>query len=242
MPRRPRRLRAAAERVLRDVAERADVCLAGNHDLARARHDRPRRSSTATPRRRRPGRETCWAGRARRSSTASSPRARPTASRSTTASARDPVWEYVLTRGGRARDARARPTRRSCSSGTATSRCGRPVRRRARRRPRAGRHGSRARRRPVAPQSGIGRSAAGRRPARGVSPARPGARSSASFRRVEYDVERTQREMRDAGLPEMLAARLELGCSRGLGTGKAGERAGRDGDAAGGATAASRSS
>ena len=33
----------------------------------------------------------------------------------------------------------------------------------------------------------------------------------ASFRRVEYDVEQTQREMRDAGLPEMLAARLELG-------------------------------
>ena len=32
----------------------------------------------------------------------------------------------------------------------------------------------------------------------------------ASFRRVEYDVERTQREMRDAGLPELLAARLEL--------------------------------
>jgi diadenosine tetraphosphatase ApaH/serine/threonine PP2A family protein phosphatase len=33
----------------------------------------------------------------------------------------------------------------------------------------------------------------------------------AAFRRVEYDVERTQREMREAGLPEMLAARLELG-------------------------------
>ena len=33
----------------------------------------------------------------------------------------------------------------------------------------------------------------------------------ASFRRVEYDVQRTQREMREAGLPEMLAARLELG-------------------------------
>jgi predicted phosphodiesterase len=33
----------------------------------------------------------------------------------------------------------------------------------------------------------------------------------ASFRRVEYDIERTQREMRDAGLPEMLAGRLELG-------------------------------
>ncbi|HEY3463001.1 MAG TPA: metallophosphoesterase family protein [Gaiellaceae bacterium] len=33
----------------------------------------------------------------------------------------------------------------------------------------------------------------------------------ASFRRAEYDVERTQREMREAGLPEMLAARLELG-------------------------------
>ena len=33
----------------------------------------------------------------------------------------------------------------------------------------------------------------------------------ANFRRVEYDVVRTQREMREAGLPEMLAARLELG-------------------------------
>ena len=33
----------------------------------------------------------------------------------------------------------------------------------------------------------------------------------ASFRRDEYDIERTQREMRDAGLPELLAARLELG-------------------------------
>jgi diadenosine tetraphosphatase ApaH/serine/threonine PP2A family protein phosphatase len=33
----------------------------------------------------------------------------------------------------------------------------------------------------------------------------------ASFRRVEYDIEETQREMREAGLPELLAARLELG-------------------------------
>ena len=33
----------------------------------------------------------------------------------------------------------------------------------------------------------------------------------ASFRRVEYAVEQTQREMRNAGLPEMLAERLELG-------------------------------
>jgi diadenosine tetraphosphatase ApaH/serine/threonine PP2A family protein phosphatase len=33
----------------------------------------------------------------------------------------------------------------------------------------------------------------------------------ASFRRVEYDIERTQREIREAGLPELLAARLELG-------------------------------
>jgi predicted phosphodiesterase len=33
----------------------------------------------------------------------------------------------------------------------------------------------------------------------------------ASFRRVEYDVKRTQREIRDAGLPEMLAGRLDLG-------------------------------
>jgi predicted phosphodiesterase len=34
---------------------------------------------------------------------------------------------------------------------------------------------------------------------------------TASFRRAEYDVARTQQEMREAGLPEMLAARLELG-------------------------------
>ena len=33
----------------------------------------------------------------------------------------------------------------------------------------------------------------------------------ATFRRVEYDVERTQHEMRDAGLPEMLVGRLALG-------------------------------
>jgi predicted phosphodiesterase len=33
----------------------------------------------------------------------------------------------------------------------------------------------------------------------------------ASFRRVEYDVARTQQEMQDAGLPAMLAGRLELG-------------------------------
>jgi predicted phosphodiesterase len=33
----------------------------------------------------------------------------------------------------------------------------------------------------------------------------------ARFRRVEYDVEQTQREMRDADLPEMLAGRLALG-------------------------------
>ena len=33
----------------------------------------------------------------------------------------------------------------------------------------------------------------------------------ASFLRVEYDIKRTQSEMREAGLPELLAARLELG-------------------------------
>jgi diadenosine tetraphosphatase ApaH/serine/threonine PP2A family protein phosphatase len=34
---------------------------------------------------------------------------------------------------------------------------------------------------------------------------------TATFRRVPYDVARTQAEMRDVGLPEMLAARLEMG-------------------------------
>jgi diadenosine tetraphosphatase ApaH/serine/threonine PP2A family protein phosphatase len=33
----------------------------------------------------------------------------------------------------------------------------------------------------------------------------------ATFRRAEYDVERSQREIREAGLPELLAARLPLG-------------------------------
>jgi diadenosine tetraphosphatase ApaH/serine/threonine PP2A family protein phosphatase len=33
----------------------------------------------------------------------------------------------------------------------------------------------------------------------------------ASFRRVDYDIVRTQQEIREAGLPEMLAARLALG-------------------------------
>jgi diadenosine tetraphosphatase ApaH/serine/threonine PP2A family protein phosphatase len=33
----------------------------------------------------------------------------------------------------------------------------------------------------------------------------------ASFRRVEYDVAKTQQEIRDRGLPEALAARLEFG-------------------------------
>jgi diadenosine tetraphosphatase ApaH/serine/threonine PP2A family protein phosphatase len=33
----------------------------------------------------------------------------------------------------------------------------------------------------------------------------------ASFRRVEYDIARTQAEMREAALPELLAERLESG-------------------------------
>jgi predicted phosphodiesterase len=33
----------------------------------------------------------------------------------------------------------------------------------------------------------------------------------ATFRRAEYEIERTQREMREAGLPEMLVTRLALG-------------------------------
>jgi diadenosine tetraphosphatase ApaH/serine/threonine PP2A family protein phosphatase len=32
-----------------------------------------------------------------------------------------------------------------------------------------------------------------------------------SFRRVEYDIAATQAEIREAGLPELLAARLTLG-------------------------------
>jgi diadenosine tetraphosphatase ApaH/serine/threonine PP2A family protein phosphatase len=37
------------------------------------------------------------------------------------------------------------------------------------------------------------------------------AERTASFRRVDYDIERTQAEIRDAGLPEALAERLATG-------------------------------
>ena len=127
------------------------------------------------------------------------------------ASPRDPIWEYVLDassmaaalarHGAAGRDGRAQP-RPAGGDGR-----GGP----ARRRPRAG----------EGPNSST--------PARGVllNPGSVGqprdgdpraawllldlAEQRASFRRVEYDVERTQREILDEGLPEPLAERLAHG-------------------------------
>ena len=152
---------------------------------------------------------TCWTPRRGRTSTASSPRARAHGVALFHGSPRDPVWDYVLSERRRVGHARARPTRRSSSSGTATSRCGSaqpttrsPAGSRRRHRARAGRArwllnpGSVGQ-----PRDGDPRAAyllldldAGRElPARRV--------------RRRADAARDARR----GLPEMLAARLELG-------------------------------
>ena len=136
-----------------------------------------------------------------RDGVASSTRARATRSGSTCSR---PSGAYAVPR--------ATPTRRSCSSGTATSRS------------RSGSPTSelQAAIAPEGTELDLGRRTAGSStPARSASRATatrgpPGScstsrRGTAAFRRVEYDVERTQAEIRERGLPEALAARLEHG-------------------------------
>ena len=193
------------------VAERADVCLAGNHDLAvRGTIDLEEFHGDAGLGRDLDARR-ARAGVRRSSSTASSRRARPTASRSTTARARDPVWEYVLSDEGALATLELADSplvlvghshvalqvvavrRRSSTGGVA----------------------------PDGTELELGGARALLNPGSVGQPRDGDPRAAyllldldaqhASFRRVEYDVEQTQREMRDAGLPEMLAARLELG-------------------------------
>ena len=211
VPRRPRRLRAAAERVLRARRRAGRRLPRGQPRPRRARHDRPRR----VPRRRRRSRR---AGRASVLEPECAGVPRPPRAGGPAhgvalyhGSARDPVWEYVLTdeaalatlelAGVAARPRRAQPRR---AAGGAV---GRRARRAASRRP-ARSSSSAACGRSSTPARSASRATATRGPPTSCSTS---TRSAASFRRVEYDVERTQREMREAGLPEMLAARLALG-------------------------------
>ena len=141
VPRRPRRLRAAAESCCAAVERRAAICLAGNHDLGvLGEIDLEEFSGDAVAAAR-------WTRGVLGRRIARLPRVAAAAWRRGRgvelfhASPRDPVWEYVLIggrrgaafeltdRAARARRPQPRPARRSRSRATP-----------ARRRPRAGRH------------------------------------------------------------------------------------------------------
>ena len=64
---------------------------------------------------------------------------------------------------------------------------------------------------PVAAQPGLGRPAAGQRRAGRLRAARPRGASAPGSAGSTYQVERTQAEIREQGLPETLAQRLALG-------------------------------
>ena len=140
-----------------------------------------------------------WRRSSRRASataSSSSTRARATRSGSTCSASRLYAPRSSMTRP------------RSCSSATATSRspcCSRTATPRGR--TREGRQRDRADRGPLAAQSRLGRPAARRRRSGGLPADRPRDRN-AHFRRVPYDIESTQAEIRKAGLPEALAERL----------------------------------
>ena len=194
------------------VAERADV--------VPGRKPRPRRPRPARPRDLLAGRGAlsaaldgarCSSRRRARSSSRSGRSGEREGVGLFHASPRDPVWEYVLSPGVALRRTRPRRRRRSSSSGTATSRSRSSSRRATLATATRRGHGARARRRPLAPQPGLGRPAARRRPAGGLARCSTSTRGRAAFRRVEYDVEKTQAEIRERGLPEALAARLEHG-------------------------------
>ena len=162
-------------------------------------------STTSTGRRRRRALD---ADRARststaRSSRASRPRRRSTAPSSTTRARATRSGSTCSTRGGRPRRARvdagaARPRR--AQPRRARDRARRRARRRAASRP-SGTEIDLAGG-PLAPQPGLGRPAARRRPAGGLARCSTSTRGTARFRRVAYDVERTQAEIAERGLPE----------------------------------------
>ena len=212
VPRRPRRLRRRSRTsAARWATERADVCLAGNHDLGVTRDARPRRLRRRRGGRGGAGHAACSASEAR--DVPRRPRLRRPSSEGVGlyhGSPRDPVWEYVLTWEA-ARDAIARLRHRDHAR-RPQPRAARDRRRpRGDRRPRAGRHRDRPAGGPLAPQPGLGRPAARRRPRTPPGCCSTSSARHASFRRVPYDVARTQAEIREAGLPDALAERLSHG-------------------------------
>ena len=186
------------------VAERADICLAGNHDLAivgtidldefhgdaALPHAGPQSADAGVARLSRPPRA-AWQ-RARRRAL---PRQRPGSRVGIRALRRGGVRDAGdCRRGARAR--RTQPRRASFQ--------------RAGRRPRAGRHDRRVRRRAALLNPGsVGQPRDG--DPRAAYLLLDLVARRAEFRRVEYDVARTQSEMAQAGLPGPLAARLALG-------------------------------
>ena len=160
----------APNRCCQIVAERADVCLIGNHDLVALGtldvadfNDEAAAAALWT--------RAALDERSRAFLSALEPSAVVGDVEMFHASPRDPVWEYVLS---------AETAYVSLVDGERAARARRPQPRRARdrprrlgaaRRPRAGGNGGRARR-PLAAQPGLGRPAARRRPARRVARAR----------------------------------------------------------------------
>ena len=193
------------------IAERADVCLGGEPRPSRAGNDRSRGVRRRGGDRGAGGRGKCSIRRRRQ--LLETPRAaesRPTASSSTTARRATRSGSTSSATRGRARRSSSQ-TRRSSSSGTATSRCASfsPVSDSTAAWRRPARSSSwTARGRSSTPVPSVSRGTATRAPrtCSWIS-----TRTTRAYRRTEYDIARTQREMRDAELPEMLAARLELG-------------------------------
>ena len=208
--RRPRRLRAAAERVLRVGAG--------------ARRSLPRRAtttsacsarstSTTSPRRGRRGRWTRTvldadaraflarlAPERRRRRRRALPRqpARPGLGvRAPWEAARDAIRD-----SGTELDARRPQPRPAGDRRTAARRDGGHA---------PGRHGDRPARRPLAAQPRLGRPAARRRPARRLAAARPRRPARVVPARRRTTSRRTQEEIRAAGLPDALAERLAHG-------------------------------
>ena len=166
VPRGHGRLRATAERVLLARPGRCRRLPRRQPRPARARQGRRRASSTRMRTRRHGGRSNVLDEPSRAFSRASSRRPASTRAELFHASARDPVWEYVL--GGESALADVRADRGAARPRRPQPR---PVRhlargRRAVGRACSGRNGDRPRPRPMALQSGLRRSAAGRRRAR----------------------------------------------------------------------------
>ena len=210
--RRPRRLRAAAEPCCAAVERRAAICLAGNHDLgvlgeldldefSRDAVAAARWTAACLPTSSRAYLRVAAADGATSTASSSSTRARATRSGSTCSRAERRAAALELTEGAaRARRPQPRPAWRSLLEDGALDGGLAPEGTEA---------DLGAGRRLLNP--GLGRPAAGRRPARRLAAARLRGRSVPRSGAVEYPVERTQAEIRERGLPDALAERLARG-------------------------------